>query len=454
MYSSNDAGAPALTNTYGSLAGLLKTVLVTGYGDTNITSIIKLDDKKIKVVSNVELLFQLESVVYFKNITGHENTRFHVKEIVDNNTLILKNYDGVDLISFGTDFGSGILYRKGLGFNILYEDFANATKRKIVFTNRNGWNLRIHDEQPTETSLWTASWAKGARVSWGREMTNIDTWATYPKNYVASRPTSWKSPTRVGLSGTPANNSKISENAWYYATKDNQLVNAPNDGTRNWTIIGNDTTFYLWINPQIDTNYSMQMCYGFGEFDTLIYNDVNNAFLISYVNSYMPSTGAEFYVINRNRSCFNFNSTSVYDDQNDLDYYYKYFQLASKYNQSTPNYPTHAGLKWLTGNGTGIYSGFTSNFTMANNGIANSMIYSPMYINEYGGILRGVLKGAKAIIVPINSFSQPYSLSNDYFFVDASEYEDDDRKFIIKTQTTGDLATSSIMFNLYEDWDV
>lgn len=452
FYTSNDYGAPQINNTWGSLVKMLKTVLVDGFGDMAGVTVERIDDITLKVTTPTEYPVSLESIIFFKGTVEHDNTRFTVKSIESPNIFIAKSYDNTDLSYFDTPDLTLTLTHKSLGYGLKYDNI--ETQGKAVFTNRNDWNLRVHDEFPKENNLWNASWAKGARISWGREMSDIDTWSTKPRNQFASRPDSWKQPTYVG--GTNQNYLKLSENVWYYSTgvmTSNVMSSVidTNMNNKHWMILGTDTTFYLWVGTSTSLYPSASHCYGFGEFDSFLNNDYNNAFLISWVG-----TNTSTFYTYTNASVFNW---QAYSYQNDVDdtFQYKMLQLATPYTQMQGLSPRHGNTTWLmAGSKYDSYSGLSDSFNLM--ALDNAtMMYSPMYIEEYPYILRGKHKGVYAILNNILNISRVVCETGLYFTVD--KYTNDelnDKKLLIKTQgylyNSTATNTVSVMFDMDEDW--
>lgn len=456
IYTSDDYGSPQLKGNWGDLVKMLKTVLVDGFGDVVGSIARRVDPNSLQITLGFEVNLQVEGVIYIKDVVGHENTRFHIKSRPSAGVVIVKNYDNVDLSAFADNDVVCTVTRKPLGYTMLFDDITNSGK--AVFTNRNGWNLRVHDAFPTENAIWQSTWAKGARISYGREMVNIDTWTTQPKNYNPSRPDSWKVPHHVG---TVSNgNVKLSENVWLYCTARDSLSSyvystTESNNTTNvysWTIIGTDTTFYLYINCAQYQYYPIaQHCYGFGEFDSLIANDINNAFLISWV-----SPGSS-YIFNT-ESMFRW-ATQMNSNTNQDDYSYKQLNLASPSSQaSSPNYIPYASLTWLRYSGLGTpISGQSPSFYQANGDIA-SIMYSPAYIDEVGYLLRGTMKGAHIILNDVRQIVRGVLYNGQFLTVNAYNpgSNTDDKKYILKPHinyySSPDSSLSAIMFNLYEEW--
>lgn len=455
IYTSEDYGAPQLQNQWGDLAKLLKTVLVTGFGDIESCTANRIANDTLEITLGIEADIQIEGIIFLKGVTGHENTRLHVKSRPGPKKIIVKNYEGIDLSAFAVGNVICTVTRKPLGYTALYDDIENSGK--IVFTNRNGWNLRVHDEFPKENTIWQSTWSKAARISYGRGMVNIDTWAGQPKNLNPARPDSWKEPHYVGSASD--SNVKISENAWYYAVHRDSLsayvyssLDDNNTQKYHWTIIGTDTTFYLYINVGQNQSYTCaQHCYGFGEFDSLISNDINNAFIISWNAIGGTSVFGDTYN-------FKWQSVSVTNTIID-DYSYKQLNIAAPASQLTPNYIPFASLTWLKYSNLGnSHSGYSNSFNQASNDIG-TLMYSPAYLEEYLYQLRGTMKGAKIILNDVRTLILSTVYSGQFLTVNAYNINGatDDKRYILKPHMyyyfEPDNSIVTVMFNTYEDWD-
>lgn len=445
VYTNSDFGAPQLTNTWGSLVNVLKTLLVDGL--PNMTgSFTKVDGASIQyTLDSNQGSLNIESIVYID--IGQSTYRFHVKSFDSkSNSYILKCYETIDLSSI-TGSITAPIKRPSLGYTLAYNDIAKTGK--AVFQNSNGWYLRVHDELPKENTIWQSQYGKSARISYGKSMNNIDTWNPYPSNYDTSIPNSWSQPYYLSNSNsTDWSVTKISRNFWtyccnyYYMTDDISSVSA----TQNiqYTIIGNEEAFYIIVNPLVNNYQWMKYTYGFGNFDSMASNDAKNAFLLSNTNT--PSSIYNYYSEYQSNLYMTYNSTNdVYDTSYS---YVKSISIASLYDQSYPANGSNAGLNWLDKNGSGISVSGTATGTFNMMGSdTGSIMFTPMYLMEANNVIRGTLKHAYAILNNVSSIF--YNTNPNYNLVNANNTQYPDMKYHIISTATSNYGVVSIMFNLY-----
>lgn len=438
FYTNGDTNSPQLTNDWGSLYNLLKQILVNGFGEVQGVTINRIDDQNLSIYYEKGLSYQNESSVFIKNVLGLENIQFYVKELISPNTYRIKCYDNPPLPSIEQN-SLGSIYRKSLGYKLAFDD---PTNFKGVFTNKNGWNLRVYDNYDTNIRALntnfpaeTSNYSKYARVSFGREMINIDTWKDIPNNYNASFPNSWNG----FIPNT--NQTFVSSDIWLYANMGSGALYTTTVSKKSaivpYFIIGTDTCFYLYINWDVAQSYPIASpCYMFGEFDSLIGNDNNNVLMSSITNT-LPT----FTAYSDNSNGFQFSG-----DRN--------FNLATNYNQQKTNTPTLGNLKYI---GTQNYSGNSSIFDIVGNG-ASSIMYSPMYIVENSKVLRGKFKGANAILNKITNLYSQALTSQSHLYINQYDNQNiSDKKFLLKPSCTSgnnniESYSTCVMFDLYSDW--
>lgn len=448
VYTSSDFGSPKLTNTWGSLVAMLKTILVDGLPSYNCTFVATANDTLRVTLTTDGATLATESVVYMT--IRNARYRFHVKSYAGNMDYIIKCYDTITIGDI-TTATPGVVERPSLGYKLVYNDIANSGK--AVFQNKNGWLLRVHDELPKENKFWLSTYAKCARVSYGKSMTDIDTWNPQPSNYDTSIPDSWKQPHY--LSSTTTTNTDLlrpSRNYWVYSTGDTMLSTSlsavPTTTQIPYTIVGNDEFFHFFLQPiATSSTYNMRKYqYIFGNFNSLASGDYNNCVLYSTNNINGSSMLRDYH------SGIFYNRTARTGDA----YTNHLFRpsIASLYDQSVPANGADCGHAWM-----GVINA-NDNFSGGNRGTFPSMtsdvgsiMFSPIYIIENNNILRGIFKNTYSILNDVSSIFN--GDSSGYSLISANNSNVPDMKYHIVSCTynydVSPRTTLSIMINLYEE---
>lgn len=285
FYSSN-LNAPKLENAYGGVIDVLDACLVTGFGSTPVGRII-VDGRTalIELLSNHG--FKKHQVIL---LTGSQqdqlNSEFRITEIVSSSSFRIQLDETPDFLQ-----ATGVITCSlaGLGFEKPFQSKNSLGGGKAAYQSKSNSVaskpfLRVVDEID---SAYNPSFAKYAKVGIVEHMSNIDDLSGVQAPFDASNPNkNW-----VGSSsGANIYNGWAK---WYYAgvNNPNNTNNAnisnqyfkderePENGQRDWVLIGNDECFYF-LN-KIGTNSTGYTVYGFGVFDD--YFGLGRSFLASHL---------------------------------------------------------------------------------------------------------------------------------------------------------------------------
>ena len=437
IYQHYDYGSPIVENTYGTFAKMLKAVLVTGYSEITGVSIEQYehDFSKMYLISPIQL--SVNSHMHIK--TGSVNFPENYKILVREHKKTEKNLyhyvcEHESTESFPLD-SNVTIWKKPLGWTLKFEDL---TKNKYVFENATGWCLRIHDEMIS--SGWNTSWAKSARVALGRDMYDIDTFKEPPTPYSEIQPSyTFDSFDWSGI--RPSMCQWLY--SWYQGFSSYTPNSAPQNGTRHWSIIGDENTFYLFISPF--NNWSKTYhAYGVTAIKSNYEND-DTAFAI-----WGSTIGRDNYLQWYNTSQLFCSHTDGLNNNNNEPHYKNAF-IYRTIGQSNFNYPTQCKTISLCGiGGNGPRSGRTG---WAWDDVAlKSISIFPLYVIEKGHRLRGELVGAKWIPQNIDSLASGGHNSN---MITETFINNIERKYAIfnfRNDFYNDNGANYVAMDLDEDW--
>lgn len=262
---STTPGFPKLNNKFGSLGKLLKALLVTGGTKVSVTSLIADNSTNIATItlpSNHGLI--TNTVITLEGSTDVSLNNMYRVLNYDANTITIK----LNSMPTSTDVTSVTVSVAALGYTIAYDDFANSGV--ICFKNKSVKSpaiLKIIDIVPPNGYLPT--WSKYARVVAGQ---NIDNQGNFVNNV--------KTPLHLTIPNIEVSGNGVSGAGgvhgflkWDYVlsrtTGDDQTEVATDFGTypTNWRIIGDDNTFYLFIQAMGNGWSKYNIC-SFGNYNT------------------------------------------------------------------------------------------------------------------------------------------------------------------------------------------
>ena len=288
FYVHSNNNAPQLQNAFGSMIGVLDACLVNGISLGLVSSLTTIGTTVTAVFSTAHNLIQYQ---VFK-IVGANQAEYNGEHRI----LTVPNATSVTFelgSAPSTTTATGIITASlpPLGWEKPFSSANAAGGGKAAYRSKNMLLpsrpfLRVVDELDP---VYTATYAKYAKVGIVEDMTDINTMLGVQAPYDATNPDkNW-----VGAgSGTSTVNGWA---RWYYArgsapTLNGSDASSPLGGDRVWLLIGNEDYFYILpaVNPL--TSNALKILYGFGAFDKLIENDNSNTFLIS---SYMTSNAGQ-----------------------------------------------------------------------------------------------------------------------------------------------------------------
>ena len=255
--------SPELQNNFGSLNNLLKQVLVEGFNEKTVNSIIVNSETNLAVLSlPLNHGFLKDTVVTISGATEQQfNGEFRV---LDTSGITVTIFVEDTSISEASTSDNLKIKVSPLGYTIPYE---NEEEGVICFKNKSLKSpaiLKSIDKLPPNG--YSESWAKFSRVVIGQ---NIDSKGDFIDNlkspYWKEFPDSEKTGNNIVGAGGIHGYAK-----WDYAIHNNydfmeSYGPVANQFPTDWRIIGDDKTFYLMIRAMGKERYSFNIL-GFGNF--------------------------------------------------------------------------------------------------------------------------------------------------------------------------------------------
>ena len=358
------AGAPVLTNNWGSMTALLDACLVNGFNLQTVTSITR-DGSTATATLTSGHGFVVDQVVLIGGCDQVEyNGEFTVTAITSNTVSFSVAGEPV---SPATTAASITMKVAPLGFEIV---FTGTNKRVYRSPNplSNRHFLRVDDSLPTG---YTTTWAKFARATIAEDMSDIDTFVGGRAPYDPASPTKNEVPSG---SGTSMYSGWFK---WYYARNSYNESSGDNGAwSRSWVLVGDDRGFFL-------TNSSgwggdKRILHAFTDFDSYKAGDNYASYLIASERYRQVSDTAYSYPSQDAYSAYAQDTTGKVAIRN-------YTQIGD-----------HCRLGMLSlndGNNQNISN--RSGAIPFPNGPDYSLILHPIYLREsaVGGHLRGTLPG-------------------------------------------------------------
>lgn len=236
-------GLPPIENKFGCLTALLKKVLVEGYNEQDI--------KGTSVSEGVTTVSLKGDHGFLPSQVVTINSKDYRVSGVSYNSISIKT----------TDTLSGKIKGAPLGFTQVFSD-----DKATCFKSAAGHILKVIDSQPTG---YGANWIKYARVVGGWK---IDSSGNFVDNIKVPRHSNAK---YENIEMTPVDNI-AGWLKWDYFGHESQGGYGENSvtnrgGTSNWTLVGDDKTFYLFINAGSPGEYPNTCIFGsISDVDTFI----------------------------------------------------------------------------------------------------------------------------------------------------------------------------------------
>ena len=358
------AGAPVLTNNWGSLTALLDACLVNGF-NLQTVSVITRTDSTATATLTAGHGFTVDQVVLVAGSDQPDyNGEFTVTAVTSTTVSFTVSGTAVTPATTATSLTMKVA---PLCFEIAY---TGTNKRAYRSPNprSNRPFLRVDDSLPAG---YTTTWAKFGRVTLAEGMSDIDT-------FVGGRaPWDPAAPTRNEVPSGSGTTMYTGWFKWYYARQNHAETSGDNGNwARSWVLIGDDRGFFL-------SNASgyfgdARILHAFTDFDSYKAGDNYASYLIASERNLVANSTTGSYPYNDAYSANSQNTTGKICIRN-------YTQIGEN---------ARLGMLSLNdGNGQNI-SGRTGNIPFPN-GPDYGLILHPIYLRETdnGGHLRGVLPG-------------------------------------------------------------
>lgn len=264
------AGAPVLTNNWGSLTALLDACLVNGFNLKTVTALSRTDDTATATIGSGHG-FMVDQVVLVEGCDQPSyNGEFTVTAITSTTVSFRVDVDGGEPASPATTQTSITMKIAPLGFEIV---FTGTNKRVYRSPNplSNRHYLRVDDSLPEG---YTTTWAKFARVTIAEGMTDIDTFVGAQAPFTPGAPTRNEVPTGSGTT------MYAGWFKWYYARQSYAETSGDNGNwSRSWVLIGDDRGFFLVNSSGYQGDW--RVLHAFTDFDSYKPGDNFASYLVS-----------------------------------------------------------------------------------------------------------------------------------------------------------------------------
>lgn len=356
------AGAPVLTNNWGSLTALLDACLVNGFNLKTVTALSRTDDTATATIGSGHG-FMVDQVVLVEGCDQPSyNGEFTITAITS--TTVSFRVPGEPASPATTQTGITMKIAP-LDFEIA---FTGTHKRAYRSPNpqSNRHFLRVDDSLP---SGYTSTWAKFGRVTIAEGMSDIDTFVGAQAPFTPAAPTRNEVPTGSGTT------MYVGWFKWYYA-RNSYNENSGDNGNwaRSWVLVGDDRGFFL-INS---SGYSgdKRVLHAFTDFDSYKAGDNFASYLIASERYQQVSYTGGSYPYQDAYSCYSLETTGKI--------------CMRDYTQIGGN--ERLGMLSLNDQNAQSISGRTGAIPFPN-GPDYGLILHPIYLRESSGHLRGTLPG-------------------------------------------------------------
>jgi hypothetical protein len=289
------AGAPVLTNNWGSLTALLDACLVTGFNLKTVTALARTGDVATATIGTGHG-FAVDQVVLVEGCDQPSyNGEFTVTAITS--TTVSFRIEG-DPASPATTQTSITMKIAPLGFEIV---FTGTNKRVYRSPNplSNRHYLRVDDSLPEG---YTTSWAKFGRVTIAEGMSDIDTFVGAQAPFTPGAPTRNEVPTGSGTA------MYMGWFKWYYA-RNSYNENSGDNGnwSRSWVLVGDDRGFFLTNSSGYQGDW--RVLHAFTDFDSYKPGDNFASYLIASERYQQVSYTGGSYPVSDAYSCYSLDTT-------------------------------------------------------------------------------------------------------------------------------------------------
>ena len=400
------AGAPVLTNTWGSLTALLDACLVNGFNLKTVTALSRTDDTATATIGSGHG-FMVDQVVL---VEGCDQPSYYGEFTITaiTSTTVSFRVPGEPASPATTQTGITLKIAP-LGFEIA---FTGTNKRAYRSPNplSSRHFFRVDDSLPEG---YTTSWAKFGRVTIAEGMSDVDTFVGAQAPFTPGAPTRNEVPTGSGTT------MYAGWFKWYYARQSYAETSGDNGNWgRSWVLIGDDRGFFLINSSGYQGDW--RVLHAFTDFDSYKPGDNFASYLIASERYQQANYTGGSYPYQDAYSCQSLDTTGKICMRD-------YTQLGGN---------VRLGMLSLNDQNAQSISGRTGAIPFPN-GPDYGLILHPIYLRESGGHLRGVLPGMLWV-----HQNQPYGHLT--MIDNVIGYED--RKFLYVTISSYSSETNSCGF--------
>lgn len=387
FYVHTNNNAPQLQNAYGSMINVLDACLINGIQIGVLSSLTAVGNTVTAIFGTAHNLMPYQVI----KITGATQSEFNTEHrvlTVPNSTTI--TFELANAPSVTTATGTIAATLPPLGWEKSFSSIHATVGGKAAYRSKNMLLssrpfLRIVDEPDPAYNM---AYAKYAKVGIVENMTDIDTMSGVQAPYDSAVPLkNW-----IGTGSQE--NAYNGWAKWYYARTSAEFSGntaggnysdaiTPENGKRNWFVVGNKDYFYIMpAVRQIQT-----LLYGFGAFSSNLSVDSSCNFLIATVNyAKVAGESDSFFSVFSKVPAVSTDIGGILVQRNIQQSSYAMAGTSSL--QMRPN--------------TASYHSGTVNYTQAVAAI-EQVIFADVFINE-SNFLRGLLPGLKWLfqLRPIN----------------------------------------------------
>lgn len=356
------AGAPVLTNNWGSLTALLDACLVNGFNLKTVTALSRTDDTATATIGSGHG-FMVDQVVLVEGCDQPSyNGEFTITAITS--TTVSFRVPGEPASPATTQTGITMKIAP-LGFEIA---FTGTNKRAYRSPNplSSRHFFRVDDSLPEG---YTTSWAKFGRVTIAEGMSDVDTFVGAQAPFTPGAPTRNEVPTGSGTT------MYAGWFKWYYARQSYAETSGDNGNWgRSWVLIGDDRGFFLINSSGYQGDW--RVLHAFTDFDSYKPGDNFASYLIASERYQQANYTGGSYPYQDAYSCQSLDTTGKICMRD-------YTQLGGN---------VRLEMLSLNDQNAQSISGRTGAIPFPN-GPDYGLILHPIYLRESGGHLRGVLPG-------------------------------------------------------------
>lgn len=282
--SSNNLNAPSLPNSWNVLTNVLDATLVVGLNLPTITSISE-DGSVLVITFTSDHRITLGQMIQFIDFVPNEyNRKWRVIGVPTPNQVAIDRVSGIGVITT-----IGIARLPPLGYEKTFSAIGKAVYRNANVDAEHRPFLRVDD---TIDPNWPSTAAKMARVGVLLNCDDIDDIYQTPQ-----LPYDPVKPTKNWLASGSGTSADICWAKWIHNSSDlnaNSDLNTSENLNSEWTIVGDETAFYIIV--QNTSNASNRQLYGFGVHEN--YADRSNPYFLASMSFNNISINTTFTAFN------------------------------------------------------------------------------------------------------------------------------------------------------------